>query len=57
MIISEKTRRKDSSTGSETDANIQDVIAALTKLDRAEQMPVFVIDYLSISTIPKSHPE
>ena len=32
-------------------------MTALTKLDKAEQMPLFVIDYFSLATIPKSHPE
>ena len=55
--IGEKVSRKKSSVRSETEAHVSDIINAFKILDRVEKMPLFVIDYISLSLIPRSHPE
>ena len=56
-LLGTRTKRKGSSVRSETEANVQDILDALKVLDRHEKMPMFVIDFLSLSVIPRSHPE
>ena len=56
-IIGDKQRRKDSSVRSDKEANVQDIINAISKLDEKEKMPCFAIDAYSLYMIPRSHPE
>ena len=56
-LLGTRTKRRNTSARSETEANVQDIIDALKLLDRDEKMPLFVVDYLSLSIIPRSHPE
>lgn len=56
-IIGDKQRRKDSSVRTEKEANTQDIINAIVKLEERAQMPCFVIDAYSLHVIPRSHPE
>lgn len=56
-IIGEKIKRKDSTTRSEKEANIQDIIVALNKLDKADVVPKILIDAADLGMIPRSHPE
>ena len=56
-IIGEKQKRKDSSSRSEKDANIQDILHALTKLDNINKIPPVAIPALDLHKIPRFHPE
>ena len=49
--------RKGLTTRSENEAHLWDIVCGLLKLDKSEQMPVIACDSLSLSTIPRSHPE
>jgi hypothetical protein len=55
--IGEKQRRKDSAARTEKEANVLDIISALSKLDEKDQMPCIAIDAYSLHVIPRSHPE
>lgn len=55
--LGEFPRRKDSSSRSEREAHLTDIIHALIKLDNEDTMPTIVIDALSLGKIPRSHPE
>ena len=56
-IIGEYAKRKTTSLRSECEAHVQDILTALTQLDQKDKMPLLTIDYLSLSCIPRSHPE
>ena len=56
-IIGEYAKRKTTSLRSECEAHVQDILTALTQLDLKDKMPLLTIDYLSLSCIPRSHPE
>ena len=56
-IIGEKVRRKDSTVRTEKEANIQDILTAISKLDRVNKMPNIMMSAMDIGTIPKSFPE
>ena len=56
-VIGQKVRRRGSNVRSEQDANLQDIIAALMKLDKVDKLPCVVIDAGSLGIIPRSHPE
>ena len=55
--LGEKLKRKDSSTRSEREAHLFDIITALSKLDREDNAPTIVIDAMNLNKIPRSHPE
>ena len=52
-----KQQRRSNNSRSVKEANLLDIINALTVLDKANKMPTIVIDYMSLSLIPRSHPE
>ena len=56
-IIGEKQTRKDSTARSAKEAHVTDILSAWTKLDRADATPPVLINALSLSVIPRSHPE
>jgi hypothetical protein len=56
-IIGRKQRRMAGHKRTQREADCSDIIIALNKLDEAGVMPIFVIDYLSLGVIPRSHPE
>lgn len=56
-IIGEKPRRRGTANRNEKSAHVSDILEALVKLDKADQVPCFAIDALSIGMIPKSKPE
>lgn len=56
-IIGPMARRKDSTVRSEKEAHCQDILIALSKLDKADCLPTIAIDALSLGIIPRSHPE
>ena len=56
-MIEQKVRRRGSNVRSEQDANLQDIIAALMKLDKVDKLPCVVIDAGSLGIISRSHPE
>ena len=56
-IIGKRQNRKSSSVRSEEEANVLDIITALIKLDRADQLPNVVISATDLGCIPRSHPE
>ena len=53
--LGEKARRKDSSSRSEKEAHVQDVITALQRLDREASMPTILIPSSNLDVIPRSH--
>ena len=56
-IIGEKMRRKDSVTRPEKEAHTQDIITAISKLDKSDNMPTILINAQDLHLIPRSHPE
>lgn len=56
-LIGDKPRRKDSTVRSEQEAHVQDILSALTKLDKSEQMPRILLEATSLAIIPRFHPE
>ena len=56
-IIGQLKNRKDSNLRLVSEANVTDIIEALTKLDKANKCPVILIDAFSLGSIPRSHPE
>jgi hypothetical protein len=57
-IVKEKISRRHSNMRSEAEAHLSDILSAMYKLDKADKMPLFVLDYKSLATncIPKSPP-
>jgi hypothetical protein len=49
--------RRDSFNRSEEEAHVVDILNALLKLDKAAKMPYFCVDYITLSSLPKSQPE
>lgn len=56
-VIGERLRRKDSTVRSEKEAHAQDILSALTKLDKSDQMPTILLEATSLAFIPRFHPE
>jgi hypothetical protein len=56
-ILGDKPCRKGSSTRSEADAHLSDILQAMVRIDKASLMPCFVVDYKSLHLLPKSNPE
>jgi hypothetical protein len=57
-VLGSKTSRRDSNIRSEAEAHVVDILNGLYKLDKADKMPLFSIDYISMSKncIPLSKP-
>ena len=55
--IGEKKRRRDTNGRSGKEANLLDILHALTAFDRGEKMPTVVINVLTLDCIPKSYAE
>ncbi len=55
--LGEFQRRKDSSSRSEREAHLADIISALIRLDNEDKMPTIAIEAMSLGKIPRSHPE
>jgi hypothetical protein len=49
--------RRDSTTRSENEANIHDIVTVLQQLDRYEKPPIFAVPSGDLKYIPRSHPE
>ena len=49
--------RQDGVTRTQSEADAQDIINAMIKLDRASSMPIFAVPSLQLGIIPRSHPE
>ena len=49
--------RQDGVTRTQSEADAQDIINAMIKLDRAPSMPIFAVPSLQLGIIPRSHPE
>ena len=56
-IIGEKFNRKNTNNRSMAEAHVTDILNAIVKLDKAEKLPLTVIDTASLGIIPRSHPE
>ena len=56
-VIGEKRRRNTTTSRSDAEANLVDIINALIKLDKMDKLPCVVIDAMSLGIIPHSHPE
>ena len=56
-VIGEKAVWRDTSVRTQKEAHIDDILKALQKLDKCNQMPHLVIDALSIGALPKVNPE
>lgn len=57
VIGSEMPKRRDSTARSLAEANITDIITALSKLDKAECLPNVLVDAYSLGKLPRWHPE
>lgn len=53
-IIGDKPGRN---SRSKKEAYVSDIMSALSRLDKAETMPMFLIDAFSLRLIPRAHPE
>lgn len=56
-VIGDKSRRRDTKERPMSEAHISDIMAALTKLSKNNNMPIFAIDAISLRLIPRSRPE
>ena len=56
-VIGEFQRRKGSTSRTEKQAHITDILDSLETLDKAEKMPIIAINAYSLGAIPRSHPE
>jgi hypothetical protein len=56
-IIGKKINRQDSAQRSESEANTLDIFNAISKLDKAQSVPLFVVDYKHLNLLIKSIPE
>ena len=56
-IIGEKKRRKETSARTIKEANIIDIMQAISQLDKSDSLPNVAINARSLQFIPRSHPE
>ena len=56
-IIGDKLKRRDFSVRSEKEANVHDLMVALTKLDNSDILPTFAVTATELYKIPKFNPE
>lgn len=56
-IIGEKQRRRDTVSRNVREAHVTDIMTALTKLSRSDNLPTLAIDALNLKLIPRSRPE
>ena len=56
-IIGEKKRRKETSARTIKEANIIDIMQAISQLDKSDSLPNMAINARSLQFIPRSHPE
>jgi hypothetical protein len=49
--------RRDGDTRSKAEADINDILAAMARLDKATHTPIFAVPSYQINTMPRSHPE
>ena len=56
-IGDEMPRRRESTTRSLEDAHVQDIICALSKLDKADKIPNILLNAHSLGRVPKWHAE
>ena len=56
-LLGEKSKRRNTPNRSESEANVLDILQGFAVLDRMEQVPLILLDSLSLGLIPRSHPE
>ena len=56
-ILGKQPRRVGSSSHPEHDAHLQDIFAAIEKLDKVQKLPTVVINAMHQNLFPHSHPE
>lgn len=57
VAIGKNVSRKSSNVRTEQEANVTDIVSAIQKLDKTNEMPDIVISALSLGKIPRSVPE
>jgi hypothetical protein len=56
-IIGRKVARKNTNIRSEENANVDDIISAVQKLDKDDSVPLFVVSAYNLANLPRSMPE
>jgi hypothetical protein len=56
-VTGDKVHRRDSLLRSEAEAHTTDILSVMSKMDRENIMPLFVVDYKHVGDMPKSKPE